>query len=398
MCLIAVKEIGKNLPSREKLFNGFQNNSDGVGIALLKKEHNTILIKKDFKDFEDFYAWAITNISINDIAVIHFRFATSGKVDIGNRHPFPITHNSVLLRKAETFCRFALAHNGVLSEYSGHKKYSDTQKFIVDIIAGLKYKLDNPSIQKLIVSYIGSDKLAIIDALHRKTILLGEYKTCDEGILWSNDGYTYNRKDYSNNTSYTNNKYVVCDLCESKKKVMWVDNERAFLCKKCRRGIKKHGWDKWYDRILSTWEDDDKDFIKDTEVIYTDKYGKKTHYDVNLNEIKNLDELEYEKQRKILHNFAHNNTKDYTIDKHLCDVFNSLTEKEKKRVCELVGKGKDFEKAIGQIFVEIDDKANNLANKITKSYNKSRKRKEYYNIIDDTTCGWREQENEHYSG
>ena len=145
MCLIAIKRQGIGLPDKTKLENGYKNNPDGVGIAILRNNKNQIYIKKDFKDFEVFYKWAKNNIGIADLAVIHFRLATSGKVDIGNRHPFPITQNKILLRKSSLFCNFAVAHNGILSDYSiKDKKFSDTQKFILDILAGLMTSVSFP--------------------------------------------------------------------------------------------------------------------------------------------------------------------------------------------------------------------------------------------------------------
>ena len=255
MCLIAVKKQGVKLPDKTQLENGYKNNPDGVGVAILRNNENRIYIKKDFNDFDDFYKWAGKNIDINDLAIIHFRLATSGKVDIGNRHPFPITRNKLLLRKTELLCNFAVAHNGILSDYSvKDKKYSDTQKFILDILAGLKYKLDNEAILKLIKNYIGSDKLAIINAIHRKLILIGEYIE-DNGIFWSNNGY----KDIYKKHIWDKNEWA-CELCDNTKKIKYDEKEKAFLCKKCRRGIKRKGWNAWLDKLYDENYDDKREW------------------------------------------------------------------------------------------------------------------------------------------
>lgn len=256
MCLIAVKHQGIGLPDKKKLENGYKNNPNGVGIAILPKGKNQIYIKKDFKDFDTFYTWANNNIGIEDIAVIHFRLATSGKVDIGNRHPFPITRNRLLLRKTNLLCNYAVAHNGILSDYSiKDKKYSDTQKFILDILAGVKYKLDNEAVLKLIRGYIGSDKLAIIDARQRKLILIGEYIN-DEGISWSNSGY---KDDYKKWDKWDKSEWG-CELCDNTKKVKYDEREKAFLCKKCRRGIKRKGWNAWLDELYAESYDDKREW------------------------------------------------------------------------------------------------------------------------------------------
>lgn len=331
MCLIAVKDKGKKLPDRKKLENGYDNNSDGVGIAVLKPNKNLVYIKKDFKNFEEFYSWAVFNVDIDDISIIHFRFATSGKTDVGNRHPFPITHNKQLLRKEELYTRYVLAHNGVISDYSKDKgKFSDTQKFIMDIIADLKYKINALSVQKLIKQYINGDRLAIIDATTRNLILIGDFEEKD-GILWSNSGYSYNRKSELETYFDTKTKNA-CELCDSKRKVRWVSEEKALLCKKCRRGIRKKGWDIHYNNLLERWDREDK-----------------TKYD---DEDTDTAQGQYNEDRKELQDF---HKKDTVHDQTVCDMFNKLSQKEKNRVIELCNKGKDFEKAIGQVLVEVKE-------------------------------------------
>jgi ribosomal protein L37AE/L43A len=244
MCLIAVKNQNKELPKKEYLYNGYINNPNGVGIALLKANRTLGYIKKDFKDFGSFYNWIITNVNKEDMLIIHFRLATSGKTDEGNRHPFPITKNKILLRKLELYCRFIVAHNGVISEYNGNKKYSDTQKFIIDILANVKNKLGSKTILKLIANYIGGDRLAILDSIAQKIIMVGEFKE-DEGIFYSNSGYKYS-KEYKGISSYSPlSKWIdedeedYCELCGSKKKIRYDDYVQLLVCKKCQKKLKK---------------------------------------------------------------------------------------------------------------------------------------------------------------
>lgn len=252
MCLIAVKNKGVELPKRDSLYNGYQNNPDGVGIAILKENKNLIYIKKDFPKFNDFYKWASENIKRNDIAIIHFRQATSGNTDMGNRHPFPIARNRLLLRKTNLLCRFAVAHNGVISDYSYKTgKYSDTQKFVVDILSNLKYKLDNLGVQKLLSRYIAGDKLAIINSLKRKVILIGNYVE-DKGIFYSNDGYKFEYKVFDSYKNY-------CDICSSGRKVKYDTKTKMFLCKKCRRKLRKYGEEKLMELMYAQEGIDDRD-------------------------------------------------------------------------------------------------------------------------------------------
>jgi len=139
MCLIISKPKGVALPIKKHLVEAEKNNPDGIGIAYYKN-NGIVRIKKTFRNVHSLYKFLKANITAEDILLIHFRIATSGKVDKGNRHPFPITLNKQLLRKEELSCRFAVAHNGVISQYGGHKKYSDSQKFIIDILANKRIK------------------------------------------------------------------------------------------------------------------------------------------------------------------------------------------------------------------------------------------------------------------
>jgi len=308
MCLICVKYKDVALPDRQYLHNGYKNNPDGVGVALLKNNKNIVEIKKDFKDFDNFYKWVVNNINVNDLAIIHFRLATSGKTDMGNRHPFPITHNKILLRKTEVKCRFAVAHNGVLSDYSykKEKKYSDTQKFILDILADLKYKIHNPAVQKLIEKYIISDKLAIIDSIRRDIILLGNYDY-DNGIYWSNSGYLY---DKTNVKTYGNAKTKPsCELCESTRKVKWVSKEKALLCKKCRKGLRKHGWEKWWEILEDRWEQEDAE------------WGR-----YNIDNYDDIEKQEYKRQRQHLEDFCNTMPKSKSYDKFRDDIMRQINE------------------------------------------------------------------------
>jgi predicted glutamine amidotransferase len=271
MCLIIVKPSGVAFPKDDFIRNADENNDDGIGIALHKKGATRISIKKDFKNVNDFLEWAKVSVSKEDGAIIHFRFATSGKTDAGNRHPFPITKSKELLRQTELRCRWAVAHNGVITKYSGHKKYSDTQKFIMDMLAdpAIKFQIYNKNIQKLVAEFISTDKLAIMDKEGR-IILIGTYTKGDDGCFYSNSSHTYKKTTYQQGFNYggychrglynydddstvANDKddkddgydddghVDVCEGCGQKKFVRAFELENAYyyLCKKCRREARK---------------------------------------------------------------------------------------------------------------------------------------------------------------
>lgn len=245
MCIIIAKDKNIALPDRDSLYNSYLHNKDGIGVAVLKSDYQKVMIKKDFKNFDLFYNWITENITTEDIAILHFRIATSGKVDLGNAHPFPITNNKKLLRKTLLYSNFAVAHNGVIAQYSYTKsKYSDTQKFIIDILANIKYKLDNHAIIKLVESYIIGDKLAIIDSKQRKLILIGNYIE-KNGLFYSNSSYREHKpvivetiNPYKNNPNNTIDKrdYLqYCDICNRNKKAYYMEYYSCYICKDCRK-------------------------------------------------------------------------------------------------------------------------------------------------------------------
>ena len=75
-----------------------------------------------FYVFDDFYE----NLQINDklyklknqSVVFHFRISTSGKIDEGNCHPYPLTDDSIYLRKTNLRCSIGIAHNGIIQKYN----------------------------------------------------------------------------------------------------------------------------------------------------------------------------------------------------------------------------------------------------------------------------------------
>jgi hypothetical protein len=204
--------------------------------------------------------------------------ATHGLKDEGNRHPFPVTKNKKLLRQTNLICQMAVAHNGVLSQYTEHKKYSDTQKFILDILAeeDIKNHLDNEKIRKLINSFLGGDRLAILrnDGV---IFIFGEW--IEEGeILYSNSGYkvpiyTYKSSygKFSSNLEDNNRGYISnCECCGEEKFCNWMTDltdkiQEWLLCKSCRKRYRK-GKVKVEEFIVNI-VDKEEDDIPDEEII-----------------------------------------------------------------------------------------------------------------------------------
>ena len=251
MCVIVSKGMGVALPKDEYLRNAADNNKDGIGAALHKAGTNEVIIKKDFLNVEALLTWLHLVVVPEDSLIIHFRIATSGLVDEGNRHPFPITKNKELLRETNLVCQSAVAHNGVLTDYGKHATYSDSQKFILDILSddAIKNNLTNPTILKLINSFLSRDRLCIMLATGQQ-ILLGDFHE-DEKVKYSNLSYktSYKRVYRGTTENVYNYKHTVPvvtgkqDWCEGCKKTqpdvrkMNYKKAEVNLCKPCRKDL-----------------------------------------------------------------------------------------------------------------------------------------------------------------
>lgn len=265
MCMISVKPAGINIPDKKSLQNACSKNRDGLGLAHWKAGR-LIHIRKDFNSFETFYAYLKNNVKKEDVALIHFRLATHGLKDKGNRHPFPITRNIKRLRTLDLYCKQAVVHNGVIMGYN-HKKLSDTQKFVIDILASSKVKnnLQSRVIQKMLAKYIDGDKLAIIDT-DGAIILLGEFIK-HKGCFYSNDDFKYVMDTKPNIWAQAG-----CNACfERNKTVEWRRDYQEFLCTRCYNRWETEGFAKILeddelahvpnkDDSISSLEDTDSEF------------------------------------------------------------------------------------------------------------------------------------------
>ena len=285
MCLIVVKPEGVTLPKKEYLRYGSNKNSDGMGIAYLKKSEKFVKIKKDFSCFYQLQKFLDENITKEDILIVHFRWATSGLKDKGNSHPFPLTKNKDKLRALELDCKFAIAHNGVLTQLEKNDTFSDTQEFILQILHDpiIKENLDRPSVKLLVDNFLNGDRLTVLNN-KRELWLMGDFtEEKDDGCFYSNSNYKgfysnskyksfysdskYNEWKNQNGVGFTNhwnyssfqnlepkskdpklltNSSVednplicICEGCKVKKKTRMFrfkdEDDIFYLCKKCRR-------------------------------------------------------------------------------------------------------------------------------------------------------------------
>lgn len=197
MCIIVIKNKGIEIPSRDILENCFDYNSHGVGF--MYSLNNRVNVEKGFMNFNEFYTRLMEINSYIDLKetslVMHFRISTSGNVDGGNCHPFPITKNTGYLRALKYSTDIAMAHNGVIRSYIPPKDsiLNDTQTFIKKYVYKM-YKRDREflSLDKNLAKLetMADSKLCFLDGKGNITTV-GKFIE-DNGVLYSNDTY----KDY----------------------------------------------------------------------------------------------------------------------------------------------------------------------------------------------------------
>ena len=194
MCIIVAKRKGIELPSKETLKNCFDYNGDGAGIMF--NDGNQVFIEKGFMDFNSFYSRLEAldkefNLVNSDLA-LHFRISTSGNVDQGNCHPYPISTETNQLRNLSLVTDIGMAHNGVIRKHipGANSILNDTQTFIKNFVYNM-YSSNNEFLTvganiKALEEEAGS-KLCFLDK--DNMYIIGKFIEETNGILYSNDTY-----------------------------------------------------------------------------------------------------------------------------------------------------------------------------------------------------------------
>ena len=131
MCVIVVKPAGTKVPDKELLAQCWQANPHGAGYMFARS--GRVHIRKGFMTLRGFQQSISTVLSQEDVAVLHFRLATSGLIGKGQTHPFPLSHSRRSLCATRLTCAVGVAHNGVVGD--GEGILSDTQVFVRDVLS-----------------------------------------------------------------------------------------------------------------------------------------------------------------------------------------------------------------------------------------------------------------------
>lgn len=240
MCIIIAKNSGVNLPSKKILKSCFNSNPDGAGI--MYNRDGKVNIEKGFMGFKSFWKYhQDMKFGINTSIVYHFRIATAGGTSPENCHPFPISDNEELLKKLSIEGEdIALCHNGIIP-INTPKHLSDTQIFIMDILAGVRGELlaKNQAVLKLIEKATAGSRFALLYGSNGEIITSGQGWIPDSnGLIFSNDSYLPRTVwyDFPHNDKFSFGKNITeavfyCDFCGGELDV-WGNDYYCITCDK----------------------------------------------------------------------------------------------------------------------------------------------------------------------
>lgn len=234
MCIAILNT--KGIINKDTLLTCWNNNNDGAGMIYTTK-NNELKVFKELINFDKFYKEYSKQRKANKESnfVLHFRIATSGKIDLNNCHPFKVNKN------------LAFVHNGMIDIELMNNAVSDTYTFNETIIKNLGSNfLYNEAIIRLIETYIGYSKLIFLNNLNEAFIINEQLGHWDGDNWYSNTSYSCNTKK-AKVSNYGYAKYYedyydadyknystgdICDCCENKGST-WNDDYHMYLCKKC---------------------------------------------------------------------------------------------------------------------------------------------------------------------
>jgi len=173
------------MPTKEHMINCWTNNPDGAGLAVWREDEKKWEVEKGFMYERDFNeAYERMNLGKEDLFILHWRIATSGKVDAKRTHPFPVTDRCENMLQLKYKRKKTVFHNGVSGP--GTDDHSDTMIGIRDWIFPLWKYLKDDKIYYLLEDLWEPSRVLVCDGS-----AIAEFGTWvhGAGLLWSNDGY-----------------------------------------------------------------------------------------------------------------------------------------------------------------------------------------------------------------
>lgn len=181
MCLAIalppVNELENEIPLSH-LANGWETNKHGAGMAYVKD--GKVVIDKGYMRYGKFKRrfLKLRRLNPDSYFLVHMRYASRGEVSKENTHPFWV-------HEGES----AMIHNGTIS-INTEKGQSDTGAF-ANLLSGLPKGFTKVgAFSRLIISYINTDKIAVLTSDNEINIYNSDNGESLNGIWYSNDYYT----------------------------------------------------------------------------------------------------------------------------------------------------------------------------------------------------------------
>ena len=166
MCVILYKDQKTNLDF-ETVRLAYDTNPDGVGVAI--NDGTTWTIKKYMYPSKQQLKSLCNNLQDKE-AILHFRIATSGGINIDNCQPFLFDNDQQVI-----------FHNGVIYSLNGISSQKSDTRLLIDILEKEKQAISNILFN---ISEKSNNKFVLID--HNNDVqFYGDFKNY-KGLLCSN--------------------------------------------------------------------------------------------------------------------------------------------------------------------------------------------------------------------
>jgi predicted glutamine amidotransferase len=197
MCLAIYKPENAQV-SRATLKKGSVSNSDGMGIVVATE--SAMIRYRTLKDFDRFYQFYKEYEKYP--MMIHFRWATVGRVSEENIHPFRIKDN------------LFMCHNGGFYNF-GNNEVSDTRAVAEELgkIKDIEKCLRNKDVLDKADAIIGYQKVIMMDM--KDFYIFNENSGVWKDDVWysNSGGFTYGREeeDFEDDEGAACRRYVLTD-------------------------------------------------------------------------------------------------------------------------------------------------------------------------------------------
>ena len=194
MCIILTCEPGCR-PKDSILETCFSNNPDGAGLMWI--EDGMVQTSKGYDDAGTLLEM-VHSVPLTSPLCIHMRIATSGGIDAGVCHPFPLCYDLSALHAGDVECSAALMHNGVIASMptDDDAGISDTVSFVVSVVTPM-YRagedMSSRAFKRRIRRAAPHNRFAILTSDGNVSRIGDGWECVDRGVYASNDTWRYDR-------------------------------------------------------------------------------------------------------------------------------------------------------------------------------------------------------------